>query len=85
MYSTEASPVPAPSDPLLPHFSPQDGRACPSLESYLELRVQGLSVRCQALGRLGVDGAAEDTFSCRVRLLGNAMSRPPLQVRGGGR
>ena len=69
-------------------FSLKDGRSCPSLESYIEISVGNLSVQCLALGIGGPDGkglgsAGSDgcALNCRVRLLGNSMSRPPLQFQ----
>ena len=73
--------------PLNCHASPghhamtayEDGRACPSLESFLEVTVEELMVSYQEEG-IGGAGKADGGYACRLRLLGNAMSRPPLQL-----
>jgi hypothetical protein len=64
-----------------------DGRACPSLESFLELVVEGLAlgttteVAEDLFGQSNVrDSGASSRVAVRIRLLGNAMSRPSLKV-----
>jgi len=53
-----------------------DGRFCPSLQNFLELSVEDLTLsRGKGTGDLFIKGS-----SCRLRLLGNAMSRPPLPL-----
>ena len=74
--------------PLHCHASPgdhamtayEDGRGCPSLESFLEVSVEELSVSYQGEAGLGGTGKADGGYACRLRLLGNAMSRPLLQL-----
>lgn len=52
-----------------------DGTACPSLQSYLHISVAEVAVLAQAAALEGLDAPF---LTCRLRLLGNAMSRPPL-------
>ena len=57
----------------------EDGRLCPSLESYLEISVEELRVSFSP-GE-GKDFCRDDLeLVCRLRILGNAMSRPPLHL-----
>ena len=54
-----------------------DGRACPSLQNFLELSIQDMTLE------VPTDTGGHTTsggYACRLRLLGNAMSRPPLQL-----
>ncbi len=54
-----------------------DGRACPSLQAFLEIEVQHVGVSV-----VGAEDFSNSRgpYGCRLRLLGNAMSRPPLEV-----
>jgi hypothetical protein len=51
-----------------------DGRFCPSLQNFLELSIQDMTLQ------LPPGAATVGGYACRLRLLGNAMSRPPLQL-----
>ena len=55
-----------------------DGRACPSLQNFLALSVENLTLTDGQIPSDFLKGGRE--YSCRLRLLGNAMSRPPLQL-----
>ena len=55
-----------------------DGQACPSLQNFLEVTVEEMSL-------VPGEGSAdfmknEGGYACRLRLLGNSMSRPPLHL-----
>ena len=57
----------------------EDGRLCPSLESFLEISVQELRVIfAEGVGK--VFHMDDVDLGCRLRILGNAMSRPPLHL-----
>ena len=66
----------SPTDSTMTAF--EDGRKCPSLQNFLEVAVEEVSIRLH--GEL--EGAVKDEgrYRCRMRLLGNPMSRPPLAL-----
>ena len=57
----------------------EDGRLCPSLESFLEISVKEMTV--SFADGVGNDFQDDDVqLGCRLRILGNAMSLPPLPL-----
>ena len=57
-----------------------DGRQCPSLESFLEVTVEDLEVKFENGGAGSIFDKERGALGCRLRMLGNAMSRPPLDL-----
>ena len=56
----------------------EDGRHCPSLQSFLEVSVEEVTI--QLVGKLEEVSKEEGGYCCRLRMVGNAMSRPPLAL-----
>jgi hypothetical protein len=62
----------------------ENGQACPSLQPFLQIEIQDMQLMATSSASLRLQNCL-----CRVRLLGNAMSRPPvllgsLACLGGG-